>query len=504
MGVSYFLPYFFPWAVVLIISLILFWENKGKNKFKQREQGIIQSLEERDKAFRATSALNAIILETLDFKLAAQRIANAIPQFLGYETGVLALVDEKQGVLKRTAISDTPGGRAAVKSLSIPFESIEIKLSETENLCIRALKENRSFHTTSLYDVLRPVVSKENADKTQMMMGTKITLIFPIYSRDNKPFGTFLISLNKTYDQISEYEHQTIVNFVDGIRIVLENAILYTSLSKTTEELKNSNERLKELDRLKDDFVSVASHELRTPMTAIRSYLWMALKGRGGDLNERQSFYLNRAYKSTVRLINLVNDMLNISRIESGRVSVNIQKTDLTELVDSVLGEVKPRADELGLHLEVKKRSLPPVLADGDKVKEVLINLVGNSLKFTPQGGNITVSFDVAEDSVITRVTDTGAGISPEDQKHLFQKFGFIGTSYKVNKSDSQGTGLGLYISKSIVDLHKGKMSVFSEGQGKGSAFSFSLKTYNDHDFTAFEREFSDQKNGLGVIHIDI
>ena len=505
MGIIEFVFLIVSWVFSTIVLVLLWRERKSRQIVAQRELQATESIKERDKAFKATSVLNSIVLETLDFERASQLIANAIPQFLGYETGVLALIDEPKGMLKRVAISETTGGRAALESLEIPFESIDIGLTEVENYCIRALRQHKPLYTTSLYDVLRPVVTKENSDKVQKMMGTVTTLIFPIYSEVDKPLGTFIVSLDKEYELITEYEHQTIRNFVDGIRIALRNAALFTSLEKTKEKLETANVTLKQLDRLKDDFVSVASHELRTPMTAIKSYVWMILNNQVGQVEPKQREYLQRTYSSTNRLINLVNEMLNISRIESGRMDVIIAKTDPVKLVEEVFTEVEPRARELGITLAIERRALPEVMADADKIKEVLINLIGNSLKFTPRGGTITVNFDVSETMVTTRVNDDGAGIDLGEQESLFQKFGFVGTSYKVNKTDAKGSGLGLYISKSIIDMHKGAMTAFSEGTGKGATFSFSLKIYNESDFALFQQELSThEKSGLGVIHSSV
>ena len=452
--------------------------------------------------------LEKIILEVLDFKDVVIKIVNGLLEELGYlDLGyriiVLTLVDKERNVLKRIALSQTSEAEQALRASAIPFHEIDIPLSSADNLLIQCINEKRPLSTHDWKNLFVPVLTSDQARVNQQAAGIKASMVYPVIVR-NEVIGVVIFSLNKYEHEVSLDERDLIRGFTDIVGLAVQNARLYSSLEERTKQLRELNEKLKELDHLKDDFVSVASHELRTPMTAIRSYLWMALKGRGGELTEKQQYYLNRAYTSTVRLINLVNDMLNISRIESGRIQVTIQKTDLIELVESVISEVKPRADELGLTLEVKKRVLPSVLADGDKIKEVLINLIGNSLKFTQRGGTIVVSFDLSEDTVVTRVADNGTGISREDQEHLFQKFGFIGTSYKVNKSDSQGTGLGLYISKSIIDMHKGKMAVFSEGIGHGSAFSFSLKTFNDADFATFQREYGEQKSGLSVIHSDI
>src|SRR5258708_37465412 len=172
-------------------------------------------------------------------------------------------------------------------------------------------------------------------------------------------------------------------------------------------------------------------------MTAIKLYLWMGLAGNGGKLNEKQRFYVERGYNSVDRLIRLVNDMLNISRIESGRITIDLKSADLLKMTQEVVDEVLSRANELGVTIKIQKSdSLTPVLADTDKIKEVLFNLIGNSLKFTPKGGTITISFLQKDGFVQTSVADTGAGILPEYIGKLFQKFGLLAGSYITNQTN--------------------------------------------------------------------
>jgi signal transduction histidine kinase len=240
-------------------------------------------------------------------------------------------------------------------------------------------------------------------------------------------------------------------------------------------------------------------------MTSIKSYLWMALAGRGGDLNEKQRYYLDRSYNSTVRLIKLVNDMLNISRIESGRIILDIVEKDLKELLDESMTEVKPRADEMKVDIvpDYDDCGGESVLVDVDKIKEVLVNLLGNAIKFTSPGGVVTVTTRKNEDMVTISIKDTGEGLDPEDIEKLFQKFGLVKESYVTNQNASQGTGLGLYISKSIVELHKGKIWVESQGHGKGATFSFTLKISNPEDLFSFRSQYVG-KEGLGIIRTTI
>jgi signal transduction histidine kinase len=201
----------------------------------------------------------------------------------------------------------------------------------------------------------------------------------------------------------------------------------------------------------------------------------------------------------------MVNDMLNISRIESGRLTLNIQAVSIDKLVQEVIDDVQPRAQELGVHVSLQMTEPPPpVLADSDKIKEVVFNLVGNSLKFTPKDGNIVVTFNVTETMVEVKIKDTGSGIEAEDLPKLFQKFGLLPGSYVTNQA-ALGTGLGLYICKSIIELHEGKITASSEGRSKGAEFVFSLKIFNEQDLQRLSAKFAhESSNAVELIHSQI
>jgi len=279
-----------------------------------------------------------------------------------------------------------------------------------------------------------------------------------------------MICTRTTEESLSQFQKDLITRLVEVVGISIDNALLY-------QKIQEANQRLEQLDKLKDEFVSLASHELRTPMTAIKSYIWLVLQQGATTLTDKQKEYLQNTYVSTERLIKLVNDMLNVSRIEGGRLIINPKPLHIEQLAQETLTEVLPTAKERGLTVTIAQTTqpLPEVMADTDKIKEVLMNLVGNSLKFTPSGGMITISFSENNDMVEVHVADTGTGIKAEDMPKLFQKFGMIEGNY-LKTTAGQGTGLGLYISKSIVELHGGRLTVYSEGQNKGTIFSFSLK----------------------------
>lgn len=266
------------------------------------------------------------------------------------------------------------------------------------------------------------------------------------------------------------------------------NVILSQEVAKATSDLQKANKRLEQLDKLKDDFVSVASHELRTPMTAIRSYAWMALHKSDVPLSDKLEKYLIRVLLSTERLINLVNDMLNVSRIESGSIEINPEPVDLLLLTKDIIDEVYySKAREKVIQFEVVEKKIPKAFADPEKLRQVFLNLVGNSLKFTPSGGKIVFDFFSDGKMIETSVSDTGVGISKEDMSQLFHKFGRLDNSYTA-ASTSGGTGLGLFISKSLVELMQGKIWATSEGLGKGTKFTVALPIANSETLKNAEK----------------
>jgi putative tryptophan/tyrosine transport system substrate-binding protein len=251
----------------------------------------------------------------------------------------------------------------------------------------------------------------------------------------------------------------------------------YSKLEKKVEdrtrELALANERLKELDHLKSDFVSHVSHELRTPLTAIKGAVDLMLREIAGPLTEKQVHYLTRVRANTQDLAGLINDLLDLSKIESGRIEVKSSRVSLSGIVRDAVESLRPVAAEKAIALETTIYE-PSILvwADRNKINQVLTNLIGNAIKFTPVQGKVTVSASRnGGESVQVSVTDTGPGVPPDEKEKIFAKFYRVA---EVNGENSKGTGLGLAISKALVELHGGKLWVESE-EGGGSTFSFTL-----------------------------
>lgn len=445
-------------------------------------------LTERNKTLALLQRIDELILSSITHpEEIARLVTSLLVTHIDFQIASIFLYDKEHNLLKRIALSEDEQAISGKSYLT------EISLSQADNSVIQAINERKLKITPSLGNV----ILKQDGNET--MENIKSVYTYPLSVR-SELIGAMIIGLKEDEQSVTEFRRDLLNRLAETIGIAIDNALLYS-------EVQAANERLKELDKLKTEFVSLASHELRTPMTAIKSYLWMALQGQGGPLNDQQKYYIDRAYLSVDRLIKLVNDMLNISRIESGRLSINVKSVSLDQLIQQVIEEILPRAQELGVELKLEQPSpLPPVLADPDKIKEVLFNLIGNSLKFTPRGGHISLSLVQKDTLIEITVSDTGAGIAEENLPKLFQKFGIIAESYANEEAKAtSGTGLGLYVSKSIIDLHEGKIWATSEGKGKGAQFHFTLKVFNEEDFKKFSEKYKhNMKEGVDLVHTEV
>src|SRR3989344_4732640 len=248
-------------------------------------------------------------------------------------------------------------------------------------------------------------------------------------------------------------------------------------LQKISDSLAVANERLKELDNAKSEFISIASHQLRTPLTAIKGYVSLILEGSYGKVPAQIQDVLNKVYSVNDRLAHLVEDLLNVSRIEAGRIQYNFQPTQIEELVAELVDTflVTSKAKHLELKISLPKHSLPKLLVDPNKIKEVTSNLIDNALKYTKEG-SVIVSVIGLEGKLRIEIKDTGIGINPEDKEHLFEKFV---RSKETTRMVVNGAGLGLYVGKNFIVAHGGKIWAESEGPGKGSTFIIELPFVN-------------------------
>jgi signal transduction histidine kinase len=266
------------------------------------------------------------------------------------------------------------------------------------------------------------------------------------------------------------------------LAIAVENSALYEEtwsaqqalerkVQDRTRELADANERLVRLNKAKSDFVSAVSHELRTPLAAIKGYAALLGSGQFGALAAPMAERIGKIEKHADLLAQLINNLLDIARIESGRITMEHRAIPLKEFFTAIQDVITPQLEAKRIRYTLDLDGIKELLGDSQHLQRVFVNLLSNAVKYTPEGGVITVGLKREDKAVLATVTDTGCGIAPEDQKKLFQEF------YRANDPINQqvrGTGLGLALAKRIVEAHQGKIWVTSE-KGNGSVFSVSL-----------------------------
>jgi signal transduction histidine kinase len=311
---------------------------------------------------------------------------------------------------------------------------------------------------------IQPVLlgnAREESDSEPAVDQTHSQMAVPILYRDEV---RAVISLESPHtDAFSQQDLDFIIRLADHAAIAIENARLF--------------QQAQAANQAKTEFMSVASHELKIPMTSIKGYAKLLALGAGGDLTEQQKEFLEIISSNVDRMDRLVADLLDVSRIEAGRLRLEMGQVDLHEVIDTVIQSVKAEIEAKQLALEIDvPATLPPVWGDHERVIQILNNLVSNAYKYTPDGGEIYIAVNGQTDSAISgclavSVRDTGVGISPEDQQKLFTKF-FRADDPRVR--DVPGTGLGLSITKSLVEIHGGEIW-FQSDSDRGTTFTFTL-----------------------------
>ncbi|MGI0134286.1 MAG: sensor histidine kinase, partial [Candidatus Micrarchaeaceae archaeon] len=248
------------------------------------------------------------------------------------------------------------------------------------------------------------------------------------------------------------------------------NTTLQQQVSDATRKLRRTNQRLRELDETKDDFISMASHQLRTPLTSVKGYLSLVLEGDAGKLNETQAKMLRQAFSSSQRMVFLITDLLNISRLKTGKFVIDAAPVDLSALVQEEVEQLHESAEVKRITLTyTKPATFPKLMLDDTKVRQVIMNYIDNALYYTPVGGTVAVELAERPSTVELRVTDTGIGVPKSEQPHLFTKF-YRATNARKTRPD--GTGLGLFMAKKAVTAQGGSI-IFSSREGHGSTFGF-------------------------------
>jgi signal transduction histidine kinase/putative methionine-R-sulfoxide reductase with GAF domain len=298
--------------------------------------------------------------------------------------------------------------------------------------------------------------------------GTNSVLAAPMF-RHTDVIGAISLT-HRDVDGFTDAHVELLKTFADQAAIAIANARLFEEIQEKSRQLEGAN-------RHKDEFLASMSHELRTPLNAVIGFSEVLLERMFGDVNEKQEEYLNDILVSGRHLLSLINDILDLTKIEAGRMELDLEDFDVSVAIDNALVLVRERATRKELSLDwTTGAKLGTLRGDQRKFKQILLNLLSNALKFTPEGGRIELRGARRDEHVEISVTDTGVGIANEDQEAVFEEFRQVGDAVQRR----EGTGLGLALSRKFVELHGGRMWLASE-LGKGSTFTFTLPIHHVH-----------------------
>jgi signal transduction histidine kinase len=301
---------------------------------------------------------------------------------------------------------------------------------------------------------IRPILARlgyQSLLAVPLLLEQRIMGALTVYRRETGSFAPEVVNLLRT--------------FATQSALAIQNARLFREIEEKSRQIEAAN-------RHKSEFLANMSHELRTPLNAIIGFSEVLQERMFGELNEKQAEYTDDILTSGRHLLSLINEILDLSKVEAGRMELEVATFDLPLAIDNARTFIRERATKHGIHLDVTvDERLGEFVGDERKIKQILLNLLSNAVKFTPEGGRIGIKARQADGSVEISVSDTGIGIAPEDQAKIFEEFRQVGSDHAHK---TEGTGLGLTLAKKFVELHGGKIWVESK-VGKGSTFSFTL-----------------------------
>ena len=415
-----------------------------------------ESLQRQNTYLAASAEIGNLVTSTLNINTIFTRTVNLISDRLGfYFTGIYAIDEDGFHAVLREG---TGGAGEAMKlqkhRVAVGSQTIVGKASESGETYIA-----NDISTEPLYQPNPLLLDTQSEVAIPLKVGGRVLGVIDIQSTQPQIFAANDLSV--------------LQSLADQVAVAINNAILY-------EESQELIKTLKEVDQLKSQFLANMSHELRTPLNSIIGFSRVILKGIDGPITEMQNQDLTAIYNSGQHLLGLINDILDLARIEAGKMDLNFEEVQMAEMVHSVFSTAKGLVKEKSIKLiEKVPADMPPTRGDTMRVRQVLINLISNASKFTDEG-SITVETLVQEApngklEALINVIDTGPGITPEGQEKLFKAFSQVDGS-ATRKSG--GSGLGLSICANLVQLHNGRIGVYSE-EGKGSTFWFTLPLYH-------------------------
>jgi signal transduction histidine kinase len=284
--------------------------------------------------------------------------------------------------------------------------------------------------------------------------------------------GLMMIGAADHIKKPDTFTHQLFIRLGEAIGIAIDHKMLFEENQRVLQQLEDSNSKLKVLDRAKDEFISMASHQLRTPLTSVKGYISMVLEGDAGKINEPQNKLLTEAFLSAQRMVYLIGDFLNVSRLQTGKFVLEPKPTNLAEVVSEEISQLQATAARRNITIAYDQpANFPQLMLDDNKIRQVIMNFIDNAIFYSKQSSTVKVVLLHTANEIRLEVRDTGIGVPADERHHLFTKFYRAENARKVRPD---GTGIGLFMAKKVIVAHGGTI-IFETEENVGSTFGFRL-----------------------------
>ena len=439
---------------------------KDTNLQELNEQIYRHSLElaEVNKTLSLLRKLYQISLLTLDPAQLSEKISDIVRVDLNMEVVGVLLYDEQKKILNPFVFSKSERYRKASTELKTDLDKQKLDTPEQNPLLKKVILEKQWQTAGSMQDIYGEWVKVDKLKKLDEEAHLQNILLYPLLTQDSL-IGVLLLGLNRPYDSVNDFEKDAISSLIDVVAVALDKALIY-------EQLEALNKQLVALDKARAEFISIASHQLRTPPATIKWYLGAVLNGDFGELSTELHAAIERANVTNEAQISTIDDLLNASRIERGKLEFFFEKNSLEKVVSDLVVQMQPLAQMKKMNIVYRPPSevYPDIMMDKEKVRQVVNNMIDNAIKYS-KAGDILVSLEKVDRDLVVKVKDTGKGISADELKTIFDKY----TRGHDSVTHATGLGLGMYVAKIIIQQHNGQIWAESAGAGKGSTFIFSL-----------------------------
>ena len=442
---------------------------------KQVEPEWKHELAEANKILSLLGAIDTLALEShAPLKLICERLTETIAQATNYDfAGLLTRSSRYSGELRLDGWTGGEWlGRDATLNFSRPVHvALDHKWfsADLDRTCLISIGD---FTLKQLAGFLGCKEAEVGHIKQQLPL--KSIYVVKLTAR-RRLIGLLVVGFLNPIVEMKQNDKQLIDRLSETIGITIDNKLLFEENQRALRQLKESNAKLKALDEAKDDFISMASHQLRTPLTSVKGYISMVLEGDSGKITPTQKQMLSQAFFSSQRMVYLIADLLNVSRLRTGKFTIEPSPVDLAQMVGEEIEQLIDIAKSRNLELQYDKpKRFSMLMLDEIKIRQVIMNFIDNAIYYTPAGGHIAVKLIEKPSSIELRVEDDGIGVPKSEQPHLFTKFYRAGNARKARPD---GTGLGLFMAKKVI-VGQGGAIIFESKEGKGSTFGFSLNKH--------------------------